>query len=286
MVKELSFIDGKREMQAKGHGNGQADGRTEGQTINGPNSRMMIRPLTDKETSVLNFIESQIRENGNSPSYQEIKDHFGFASFNSVQNYLKQLMTKGYIEILPHQKRAIQILHSSKEFLDQTMKRLNKADHGLQSEFLESASDSTSDDRDKAKPSESISLPLLGKVAAGVPLEAYEYDESVCVPKSLVRDHKNNFALKVEGSSMIEEGILGGDIVLIQQQSSAKNGDIVVAAIESEATLKRFFLHQHPKNKGAKIVELRPANSSMKSIWCEPNEVEIKGVLVGLMRKF
>ncbi len=238
------------------------------------NSNKLIPALTEKEKTVLAYVEQSLSERGISPSYQEIKDHFGFASFNSVQNYLKQLIQKGYIAIPSNQKRAIQILHSSNSVQQTVLKMVQKAH--IQNDY-ESAITTTRE--------EVISVPLLGKVAAGLPLEAFTHDETVDVPPSLVRNSNKTFALKVSGSSMIEDGIFDGDIILVQKQANASNGEIVVASIENESTVKRYFLRPHPEIK-EKMIELRPANSTMSSMWYPPNKVDIQGVLVGLLRKF
>jgi repressor LexA len=227
-------------------------------------------PLTLKEKSVLEFIEVQLSETGVSPSYQEIRDHFGFASFNSVQNYLKQLSAKGYVAVANNQKRAIQVLHSAQTVQDNVsrLSALKKSPQEPPRErFLQSSRE------------EVLSLPLLGHVAAGAPIEALEHDEFVDIPPSLVRNTGKTFALKVKGNSMIEDGIFNGDIILVQKQTNASNGEIVVASIDNESTVKRIY------SKGDQI-ELRPANSSMESMWYSPQQVQIQGVVVGLLRKF
>ncbi len=225
-------------------------------------------PLTEKEKTVLEFIESEIAQNGVSPSYQEIRDHFGFASFNSVQNYLKQLSQKGYIQLALNQKRAIQLLHSSMA----VQQNLPSKSGSPRSSFL----------RTPGGREEILTLPLLGKVAAGSPIEAFEHDEFVQVPPDMIRNPSKSYALKVSGSSMIEDGIFDGDLILVQKQNSASNGEIIVASIENESTVKRFYL----QNKPEKMIELRPANSTMKSMWYEPDKVDIQGVVVGLIRRF
>jgi len=234
-------------------------------------------PLTEKEKVVLEFIENEMSQTGVSPSYQEIKDHFGFASFNSVQNYLKQLSNKGYIQIAGNQKRAIQILHSSlavQETLQAKVSALNSPSKSgsPRSPFL----------RTPGGREEILTLPLLGKVAAGAPIEAFEHDEFIQVPPDMVRNPSKSYALKVSGSSMIEDGIFDGDLILVQKQSSASNGEIIVASIDNESTVKRFFAPKGAEKK----VELRPANSTMKSMWYEPDQVDIQGVVVGLIRRF
>lgn len=234
-----------------------------------------LPPLTPKEKSVLEFIEEHILSSGVSPSYQEIKDHFGLASFNSVQNYLKQLTAKGYVENPLGQKRAIQVLHSASAVQERLQSKLVSTKTGSQNSQLLQARD------------EILSLPLLGKVAAGLPIEALKHDEFVDVPPSMVRNPAKSFALKVQGDSMIEDGIFDEDIILIQKQNTAGNGDIVVATVENEATVKRIYVRAKPDSGSSqKLVELRPSNSTMKSMWYSPDEVEIRGIVVGLIRKF
>lgn len=236
--------------------------------------KLPLPPLTPKEKLVLEFIESHILSSGVSPSYQEIKDHFGLASFNSVQNYLKQLTNKGYIENPLGQKRAIQVLHSASAVQEHLQKSVSTKTGSPRSQLLQA--------RD-----EILSLPLLGKVAAGQPIEALKHDEFVDVPPSMVRNPSKSFALKVQGDSMIEDGIFDEDIILIQKQDSASNGDIVVATVENEATVKRIYVRARPESGSSeKMVELRPSNSTMKSMWYSPDEVSIRGIVVGLLRKF
>ena len=236
--------------------------------------KLPLPSLTPKEKSVLEYIEAHILSSGISPSYQEIKDHFGLASFNSVQNYLKQLTTKGYISNPQNQKRAIQVLHSASAVQEHLQAKVSTTTGSHRTQLLQA--------RD-----EILSLPLLGKVAAGQPIEALKHDEYVDVPPSMVRNPSKSFALKVQGDSMIEDGIFDEDIILIQEQKSASNGDIIVATVENEATVKRIYLRSRPDSGSTeKQVELRPSNSTMKSMWYSPEQVEIRGIVVGLIRKF
>lgn len=234
-------------------------------------------PLTPKEKVVLEFLEGYARLNGMAPTYQEICSHFGFASFNSAQRYLKQLEAKHYIALGGgNQKRAIRLLRSSSAYQEVVEERERAA--------VPMAS--------SGEPApEAVQLPLLGRVAAGAPLEAYENDEFIDVPASLVKSPDRTFALRVRGRSMIDDGILDGDVILVQRQSQAHNGEIVVAVVESdrgqeEATVKRFYIHKSDDRQQRPKVELRPANSEMTSIWCDPRAVQIRGVVVGLIRKF
>lgn len=256
------------------------------------------QPLTPKEKVVLEFLEMYARLNGFAPTYQEICKHFGFASFNSAQRYLKQLEAKEYISLGgANQKRAISLLRSASAYQEDVEDRGRRDDS------------SESDDSRGGSSAEAFQIPMLGRVAAGAPLEAFEHDEFIDVPSSLVKNPDRTFALRVQGQSMIEDGIFDGDVILVQRQSQAENGEIVVAVVPSEhgpeeATVKRFFLQSVSENesnqtngtlrlaksksstKAQKRIELRPANSTMTSFWYSPGEVQIRGVVVGLIRRF
>jgi len=257
--------------------------------------------LTPNELKVLEFIENSLIENGFSPSFEEIKGHFGFASYNSVQRYIKQLQAKSFLSTpADNSKRALQVLKSSKQYLSllkissvKPTQNENTRTQPLKKEAL----------LVEASPPlvESLSLPLLGRVAAGAPIEAFTHDEYVDVPTSLVRSAAKTFALSVQGQSMIEDGILDGDVILVQKQSYARNGETIVAMINNQATVKRFYfhsqkdIHSYPQDdahmefstqNSHKEIELRPANSSMSSMWFSSGEVDIQGIVVGLIRRF
>lgn len=240
--------------------------------------------LTAKEKSVLQFIEAELLVKGISPSYQEICDHFGFASFNSVQNYLKQLSSKGYLSIQQNQKRAIQILHSAGDFHKDLIERLqvqaepSRAPHASQS----SPSHAGFDDHSKVLP-----IPFLGRVAAGLPIERITDNEFIEIPRNLVRNARDLFALKVEGDSMVDEGIFDGDTLVVQSQKVAQDGDLVVANIHDEATVKRLYKRAHPdRPQDGKLIELRPSNKNLKSMWYESSLVEVKGLVRALLRSY
>jgi repressor LexA len=257
-------------------------------------------PLSLKELKVLEFIEQFIEAQSVAPTFQEIKEHFGFASFNSVQRYLKQLQDKNYIHIPGgNQKRALQVLHSSRSASNSLQERIT-APVAVPKPQYPSSPQPTLKKGFSEPISEALSLPLLGRVAAGAPIEAFTHDEYIDVPPSLVRNAGKTYALVVEGQSMIEDGILDGDIILVQRQTYANNGETVVAMVNNQATVKRFYLHRkrdpnihsnpqvhaHPPPEDSPQVELRPANSSMESMWHNPQKVDIQGLVVGLMRRF
>jgi repressor LexA len=266
-----------------------------------PNPPNILLPLTAKEKAVLEFIESYLQEHGIAPSYQEIRVHFGLASFNSVQRYLQQLQNKQYIYVPGgNLKRAITVLHSSKEIQSSLSQGMVPRLNSNPSPFLSNPERETP----PVPVAESLSLPLLGRVAAGRPIEALLDNEFVPVPAAWVRYPDRTYALRVEGESMIEDGIFDGDVIFVQRQETAKNGDTVVALVNNQATVKRFYLHNVNKEKlfvhsypqaGAQPgpggdaetqIELRPANSSMASLWFRPDLVSIQGLVVGLIRLY
>jgi repressor LexA len=282
-----------------------------------PATQPATQPLTPKEKVVLEFLEMYARLHGFAPTYQEICKHFGFASFNSAQRYLKQLEAKEYVSLGgANQKRAISLLRSASAYQENVEDRGRKESFGRDSfsRGLNNGDDAaTSEDSGGRATAEAFQIPMLGRVAAGAPLEAYENDEFIDVPSSLVKNPDRTFALRVQGQSMIEDGIFDGDVILVQRQSQAENGEIVVAVVPSEhgpeeATVKRFFLQAVSDNdvdvdlektantirltktkssaKSKKRIELRPANSTMTSFWYSPGEVQIRGVVVGLIRRF
>ena len=196
--------------------------------------------LTKQQTRVYSYLETYLRRKGRPPSYQEIQDYFGFRSLNSVVKHLKQLERKGYLESpWGNQKRAFRLLPLR---------------------------------------TTAATIPFLGRVAAGAPIEAVEMTEAVEVPESLLAGG-NNFALQVQGESMVDEGIRDGDVLIIRKQDRADNGQTVVAQIEGEATIKKFY-----QRDGR--VELRPANEELKPLVVPAEKVEIIGVVVGLVRHY
>lgn len=246
-----------------------------------------LPPLTAKEKSVLQFIEQELVSKGVSPSYQEICDHFGFASFNSVQNYLKQLSTKGYLLIPQNQKRAIQILHSAGDFQKDLASRLGQLNLNLVKEPSKSSFAGQSSQGLHGQDSKVLPIPFLGRVAAGSPIERIHEGEFIDVPVNFMKSPGDYFALKVEGDSMIDEGIFDGDFLVVLSQKNAKDGDLVVAGIEEGATVKRFYLKKNPEiSTSTKAIELRPANPRLTSMWYAPQQVDIKGLVKALLRKY
>jgi len=189
----------------------------------------------------LNWIMDFIQEHSMPPTLREIGDSFGMKS-SSVFDHLKALEQKGYIK---------------------------RGEMGARSLIVK--------DMDKATQRRSAEVPVVGRIVAGQPVEAIEHDRgSIIVNREMIQ-HGKAYALLVEGQSMIEAGILDGDYVIIRKQETAENGDIVVALIDGEATLKRFYL----EDRG---VRLEPANPNMKPIYVNSGEFLIQGKVIGVHR--
>ncbi|MEK9152553.1 MAG: transcriptional repressor LexA [Patescibacteria group bacterium] len=203
---------------------------------------MSVATLTKKQKEVLDYVAQYIKEMGYAPSYREVGEHFGFASTATVHEHLKNLEAKGYLTSEPDTIRSIEV--------SQTVMRLAKA----------------------------IELPLMGLITAGAPIEAIQTRETVAVPAHLAVDGINSYVLRVKGESMVEDGILSGDYVIVDRNPSPSDGDIVVALLDNMyATLKRFY---REKNR----IRLQPANSTMSPIYVR--DVIVQGVVRGVIRDF
>ena len=196
--------------------------------------------LTENKKLVLEFIQDYIKDVGIAPTQREIKEHFNLKSYGSVSRYLKELKESGFLDLDWNKRRGIQIPQNYSQSLSE--------------------------------------IPLYGEVAAGSPLLVSNSNETITVPTQMVKGPFEYFALRIKGDSMIEDGILEGDIVVIKKQDRAISGQTVVSVIENEATLKKFF-----PRKG--YVELVPANRNLKPIKIQ-GEFQIAGVLVGLLRSY
>ena len=200
--------------------------------------------LTERQRDVLAFIEKNLDQRGVAPTLREISEKFGFASTASAQKHIALLENKGFLKREKHQKRGLVLAH-----------------------------------RPPTDGPSEIELPLLGLVAAGSPIESIPDPEPVSVPPDFVRAGEN-FVLKVRGESMIEDGIHDGDLVVVQSTAEANDGDMVVALVDSEVTLKRIF-RQAPGT-----IRLQPANSEMAPILVAADTVTIQGIVVGLLRRY
>lgn len=204
----------------------------------------MYEDLSQKQIEILLYIKNELQRRGYPPAVREICKGVGLKSTSTVHGHLEKLEAKGYIRRDPTKPRAIEILDKDDDLLFATKK--------------------------------TIDIPILGKVTAGAPILAVEnIEDTYPVPLELAEGN-NLFMLKIQGESMIEAGILDGDLVMVKEQNHARNGEIVVALLGEEATVKRFF-------KEKDVVRLQPENQFMEPIYSK--EVSILGKVVGLYRK-
>ena len=195
--------------------------------------------LTKKQKQILDYLTEFIQTNGYAPSYREIAEYFGLSSTATVHEHVKSLEDKGLISSSHHAARSLEI----------TNYRFGKA----------------------------IELPLAGLITAGEPIEAIEEHETFAVPQSMVKD-ENSFVLKVKGESMIEDGILDGDYVIVERNFYPRNGDVVVALLDNTyATLKKYY-------RETNRIRLQPANHTMKPIY--DKNPAIQGIVRGIIRTF
>jgi repressor LexA len=197
--------------------------------------------LTPRQRAAYDFIAAFRAKNGFAPSFEEMRRHLGVASQYAVAKLVAQLRRRGYLAAAPP---------NAKRWLAPPPHR-----------------------------AEGATIPLLGVVAAGRPIEAIEDPEEIQVPGSLLGKGGERYALRVSGDSMIDDGIHDGDVVVVRRARRAENGETVVAIVDGDATLKRF--HQF----GARV-ELRPANAALAPLRVAADRVEIRGVLVGLLRRY
>lgn len=206
-----------------------------------------MKYVTERQRDILNFIREFQKERGVAPTHREICDHFGFSSYGTVYKHLSLLEKKGLIRRDWNQKRGVEVIDEPEK----------------------SQTPAAPDVRD---------LPLFGYIAAGRPLDVEVSDETIAVPAHLT-SRGENYVLKVRGDSMVDDGILDGDLVIIARRERADNGEMVVANVNGEVTLKRIY-------QEGERVRLQPANSMMSPIYAAAREVAVQGVVVGLMRRF
>ena len=206
--------------------------------------------LTERQRRVIDYIANFLRENGYSPSFQEIAAGVGLSSIATVHKHIATLERKGFLKRGHNQSRS-----------------------------LEPSPRYAQDSRKQRGGRLALELPLLGRVAAGRPVEAFEQPETISLAD--FAGQKDVFVLKVKGDSMIEEHILDGDFILVEKTSHAADRDIVVALVGgSETTLKRF--HREPDGR----IRLQPANARMKPIFVAPDQLAIQGRLLAVLRRY
>ncbi len=234
--------------------------------------------LTEKQKELLLFIHERMQERGVPPSFDEMKDALDLKSKSGIHRLITALVERGFIRRLPHRARAIEVIKLPENETVAAQKR------GFQPSVIEGSappkSNIASPPPSHIIDARTVSVPVMGRIAAGTPISAIQnHTHDIAVPPDLLTNGEH-FALEVKGDSMIEAGIHDGDTVIIRRCDSAENGDIVVALVEKEeATLKRL------RKKGSTIA-LEAANPEFKTRIFGPDQVDIQGRLVGLLRRY
>jgi len=198
--------------------------------------------LTKRQREILDFITEFMEKNDYAPSIREIGDNFNLSSPATIHVHIENLKKKGFLKTSYNEARSIELVPAEVNW------------------------------------AQAIELPLAGLITAGEPIEAVEQKETIAIPADFVTDKANSFVLRVKGKSMIEDGILDGDYVIVERNPSPRSGDVVVALLNNAyATLKKFY-------REANRIRLQPANSSMKPIYSR--DPLIQGVVRGVIRKF
>lgn len=201
-------------------------------------------PLTKRQKQILDYLDGYLKENGYAPSYEEIAAHFRYASLATVHEHLENLKRKGYIRKAYNESRSLELVAT---------------------EMKASA----------------VELPLLGRVAAGMPIEAIREQETVSVPEDFLGRGGSHYVLRVAGDSMIDEQIRDGDYIVVNSRERAENGEMVVALVDEEsATVKKYY------REGDGRVRLQPANPTMGPMFFGPDQVRIQGIVIGVIRRY
>jgi repressor LexA len=198
--------------------------------------------LTRRQKEILSFVREHIEREGFAPTIEEIGGNFGLRSLATVHKHLSNLQDKGLLKRQTHRSRALELVST---------------DMGVRA----------------------VELPLLGRVAAGVPIEAVQATETIWVPEDLV-GRQETYVLQVKGDSMIDEQIRDGDFVIVENRTEARDGEMVIALLDGEnVTLKKLY------REGARV-RLQPANPTMAPLFVEASQMRIQGVVIGVLRKY
>ncbi|WP_108484286.1 transcriptional repressor LexA [Oceaniglobus ichthyenteri] len=226
--------------------------------------------LTRKQLELLDFINKRVQRDGVPPSFDEMKEALDLRSKSGIHRLITALEERGFIRRLAHRARALEIVKLP-DALDKAGFK-PRIIEGDKTSRVSGAIDVTA---------AAVELPVMGKIAAGVPIEALQHESHrVAVPGAMLSGKENHYALEVKGDSMIDAGINDGDVVVIREGQAADNGDIVVALVEGhEATLKRFRRH-------GRSIALEAANAAYETRVFSEDQVKVQGRLVGLIRTY
>ena len=199
--------------------------------------------LTRRQKEILDFLARHIEKKGYAPTIEEIGEHFGLSSLATVHKHLTNLQDKGLIKRACNRSRALELVPTEVSV-------------------------------------RAVELPLLGRVAAGTPIQAVQSTETIFVPEDMV-GRRDTYVLQVKGDSMIDEQIRDGDYVIVEDRKSARDGEMVIALLEGEnVTLKKLY------REGGGKVRLQPANASMKPLFVDQDDLRIQGVVIGVLRRY
>ena len=198
--------------------------------------------LTKRQRQILDYVQSFIDAEGYSPSFEEIAENFGYSSLATVHEHLSNLETKGYLRKNYNKSRSLELV--------------------------------------AAEGTLAVELPLLGSVAAGLPIEAISNSETLAVPHDML-GKGNNYVLRVKGDSMVDEQIRDGDYIVVNSRQTADNGEMVVALVGGDsATVKKFYRERDGR------IRLQPANATMQPMFFAADEVQIQGIVIAVIRKY
>jgi len=234
--------------------------------------------LTRKQMELLEFIRKRVSEEGVPPSFDEMKEAMDLRSKSGIHRLITALEERGFIRRLAHRARAIDIVKLPEVMERTKTAKANAAKTGFTPRVIEGDKPQTQD----LSHIHALELPVMGRIAAGVPIEAIqEVSHHIAVPGSMLSGKGRHYALEVRGDSMVEAGINDGDVVVIREQTTAENGDIVVALIEDqEATLKYF------RRQDSATVLLEAANPAYAPRLVPAHQIKVQGRLVGLIRSY
>lgn len=228
--------------------------------------------LTRKQHELIRFIQNRLEESGVSPSFEEMKEALDLKSKSGVHRLISALEERGFIRRLPNRARALEVLRQPEDVSTKAPARVANTNSAAAAVIRPP----------EAKPAPAndvIEIPLHGRIAAGVPIEAMETSATLPVPAALLGAGEH-YALEVSGDSMIEAGILDGDYALIRRTDSARDGEIVVALVRGEEATLKYLRRENGR------VRLDPANAAYEPQVYDPREVVVQGKLAGLLRRY
>ena len=203
-----------------------------------------MQPLTKRQREILDYLSEFIQQHGYAPSLEQIGKKFALSSLATVHKHLTNLQEKGFIRRAWNRSRSVELLPSRAG-------------------------------------GRAVEVPVLGFVAAGMPIEAVPGNETIAIPESLISGKRDTYVLRVRGDSMIDEQIRDGDFVVVNERQRADNGEMVIAMLNgNSATVKKFYRERDGR------IRLQPANETMAPMYVHENDISIRGIVVGVMRRY